>query len=91
MKVKKRRKRCFAICWFGKNVGYEPADLTVHSPPRTAEGGFIFLYMCLVFQKNVLIGKLVLLGVIHVKGPKKFFSSAYSLKPNFNKFNIFRT
>ena len=22
--------------------GYEPADLTVHPPPRTAEGGFIF-------------------------------------------------
>ena len=24
------------------HVGYEPADLTVHPPPRTAEGGFIF-------------------------------------------------
>ena len=23
-------------------IGYEPADLTVHRPPRTAEGGFIF-------------------------------------------------
>ena len=23
-------------------LGYEPADLTVHPPPRTAEGGFIF-------------------------------------------------
>ena len=23
-------------------IGYEPADLTVHPPPRTAEGGFIF-------------------------------------------------
>ena len=23
-------------------VGYEPADLTVHPLPRTAEGGFIF-------------------------------------------------
>ena len=22
-------------------LGYEPADLTVHPPPRTAEGGFI--------------------------------------------------
>ena len=26
-----------------KDIGYEPADLTVHPPPpRTAEGGFIF-------------------------------------------------
>ena len=24
------------------DLGYEPADLTVHPPPRTAEGGFIF-------------------------------------------------
>ena len=24
------------------HIGYEPADLTVHPPPRTAEGGFIF-------------------------------------------------
>ena len=23
-------------------VGYEPADLTVHPPPKTIEGGFIF-------------------------------------------------
>ena len=23
-------------------IGYEPADLTVHPPPRTAQGGFIF-------------------------------------------------
>ena len=23
-------------------LGYEPADLTMHPPPRTAEGGFIF-------------------------------------------------
>ena len=23
-------------------ISYEPADLTVHPPPRTAEGGFIF-------------------------------------------------
>ena len=23
-------------------IGYEPADLTVHPPPSTAEGGFIF-------------------------------------------------
>ena len=23
-------------------LGYEPADLNVHPPPRTAEGGLIF-------------------------------------------------
>ena len=23
-------------------IGYEPADLTVHPPPKTIEGGFIF-------------------------------------------------
>ena len=23
-------------------IGYEPADLTVHPPPKTVEGGFIF-------------------------------------------------
>ena len=32
-------------------LGYEPAALTVH-PPRTAEGGFIFLYRCLGFPKK---------------------------------------
>ena len=25
-----------------KLLGYEPADLTVHPPPRMIEGGFIF-------------------------------------------------
>ena len=25
-----------------EGIGYEPADLTVHPPPRTDEGGFIF-------------------------------------------------
>ena len=24
-------------------IGYEPADLTVHPPPKTIEGGFIFI------------------------------------------------
>ena len=32
-------------------IGYEPADLTVHPPPRMIEGGFIFLYGCLVSPK----------------------------------------
>ena len=33
-------------------LGFEPADLTVHPSPRTAEGGFIFSYRCLVFPKK---------------------------------------
>ena len=34
-------------------VGYEPTDLTVHPPPKTIEGGFIFFsYRCLVFPKK---------------------------------------
>ena len=39
-------------------------------PPRTAEGGFIFSYRCLVFSKNVLKGKPVYFGVITFKDPK---------------------
>ena len=55
-------------------LGYEPADLTVHPPPpRTAEGGFIFLHRCVVFPTNVLKGKLVLFGIIEVKRPKNVF------------------
>ena len=31
---------CFLLHW---EIGYEPADLTVHPPPpKTMEGGFIF-------------------------------------------------
>ena len=33
-------------------LGYEPADLTVHLPPKTIEGELIFLYRCLVFPKK---------------------------------------
>ena len=44
----KRQKCNFAVA--GKHdavlevidVGYEPANLTVHPPPKTVEGGFIF-------------------------------------------------
>ena len=45
-------------------------------PPRTAKGGFIFLYGCLVFSKNVLTGKPEYFGVIQVKRPQNrvFFS-----------------
>ena len=49
-------------------IGYEPADLTVHPPPKAVEGGFIF--RCLVFPKNVLKGKPVPFGVIEIKRPK---------------------
>ena len=35
-----------------KVIGYEPADLIMHPLPRTAEGGFIFSYRCLVFPNK---------------------------------------
>ena len=60
-------------------------------PPRTVEGGFIFFsYKCLVLPQNVFKGKPEYFGVIHDKRPKNVFFSANSLKPNFNKVNIFR-
>ena len=33
-------------------LGYEPAALTVHPPPRTADGGFIFFNKIAVLQKK---------------------------------------
>ena len=30
------------ILYRQSQIGYEPADLTVHPPPKTVEGGFIF-------------------------------------------------
>ena len=48
-------------------VGYEPADFTLHPPPRTAEGGFIFCRIGVQCSpKNVLKGKPEYFGVIHV-------------------------
>ena len=32
-------------------IGYEPAGLTVHPPPRMIEDGFFFSYGCLVSPK----------------------------------------
>ena len=57
-------------------------------PPRTAEGGFIFLYGCLVFSKNVLTGKPEYFGVIQVKKTQNRVFLAYLLKPHFDKLNI---
>ena len=54
-------------------IGYEPADLTLHPPPPTAEGRFIFLYRCLVFPKIVLKGQSALFEVIQVNRPKNVF------------------
>ena len=52
---------------YAHTIGYEPADLTVHPPPRTAEGGFIyFVYVSSVPKKNVLKGKPEYFGVIEV-------------------------
>ena len=52
------------------DISYEPADFTVHPPPRTVKGGVFFSYRCLVFSKNVLKGKPVLFRVIQSKRPK---------------------
>ena len=38
-------KVCWLIAYYVIRkvyIGYEPADLTVHPPPKTIEGGFIF-------------------------------------------------
>ena len=48
-------------------IGYEPADLTLHPPPRTAEGRLIcFVLVSSVPKKNVLKGKPEYFGVIQV-------------------------
>ena len=39
------------LCKKRELIGYEPADLTVHLPPKTIEGGFIFSHRCLVPPK----------------------------------------
>ena len=55
-------------------IEYEPANLTVHPPPRTAEGGFIFLYRCLVFPKKCPKRKTCAFrSYIQVKSPKTKF------------------
>ena len=54
-------------------IGYEPADLTVHPPPRAADGGFIFSHRCLVFPRNVLKGRPEYFGDIQVNRPKNVF------------------
>ena len=60
-------------------------------PPRNAEGGSIFLYRCLVFpQKIVLKRSLNASEIFKLKDTENVFFSAYSLKPNFNKLNIYR-
>ena len=33
-------------------IGYEPADLTVHPPPKLSRLGSFFSYRCLVFPKK---------------------------------------
>ena len=59
-------------------LGYEPAGLTVHPPPQMIEGGFIFLYGCLVSQKFFPQRKS---GFCRRYSPW----NAQPLKPNFNK------
>ena len=60
-----------------EGLGYEPADLTVHPPPPDLpKVSLLFSYRCLlscVPKTNVLKGKPVLFGVIHVKRPNNVF------------------
>ena len=45
---------------FKSCIDYEPADLTVHPPPKLSRVGSFVSHRCLVFPKNVLKGKPVL-------------------------------
>ena len=66
--------------------------LRVHPPPpRQNCRGWVhsFSYGYLVFPKNCPQRNHVPFGVIQVKRPKIVFFSLYSLKPNFDKLNIF--
>ena len=60
------------------------------SSPELPRVGSFFPHKCLVFPKKCPKKKPEYVGVIQVKRPKNVFFSAYSLKPNFNKLNIFR-
>ena len=72
------------------HIGYEPADLTVHPPPKTIEGGFIFLYRCLVFPNKCPQRKAcTFLSYPGYNTQKRVFLT-YSLKPNFDKLNIIK-
>ena len=63
-------------------LDYEPATLTVQPPPpRTAEGGFIFLYMCLVFPKKCPQKKSSIFRSYSGEKTQKRVFSAHSLKP----------
>ena len=42
----------FLITKCNKLIGYEPADLTVHPPPRMIESGFIFFVWVSSATKN---------------------------------------
>ena len=69
-------------------IGYEPAEASLVSP-KTAKGGFFFLYRYLVFPKKMSSNEsLNNTELFRLKDPKTCFS-AYSLKPNFNKLNLF--
>ena len=67
-------------------VGYEPADLTVHPPSRTAEGGLIFFRIGVysVPKKLSTNESLCFSELFWLKDQKHGFS-LYSLKTNFEK------
>ena len=47
-------------------IGYEPAGLTVHPPPRMIEDGFFFSYGCLVSPKFFPKKKVDFVGDIRI-------------------------
>ena len=61
------------------HVGYEPADLTVHPPPRTAEGGFIFFVeVSSVPKKMSSKESLCFSDLLRLKDPKTCFFSIFT-------------
>ena len=75
-----------------KIIGYEPVDLTVHPPPpELPRVSSIFSYRFLVFPKKMSSKEsLNISELLRLKYRKTCYFSAYSLKPNFNKLNIYR-
>ena len=61
-------------------IGYEPEDLTVHPPPRTAEGGLIsFVYASIVFSKKTSSKEsLNTSELFRFKDPKTYFFSIFT-------------
>ena len=63
---------------FCKDIGYEPADLTVH-PPELPRVGSFFSYRCLVFPKKMSSKEsLNISELFRFKDPKTCFFSIFT-------------